>query len=378
MTSLATLALVPALAAALAPNLIDPNASLGGGPATPAIERRIDDPPAPPGEVRSTEISVLTYNVRGLPWPLAAGRASALRAIGAELAAMRREGRQPDVVLIQEGFRGEISDLVKASGYRYWARGPSRSERASGPAPEDGRRYRKVRYPGEGWGKFTNAGLHVLSDAPIVDVQNTPYRYCAGLDCLANKGVMLARLAPPGAPGEIDIVNTHLNSKGAARVPLARSLEAHNLQTEELIAFINAHRAADRPLLVGGDFNVKNAPGRYDHQAAARPYQVVSEFCNRTASGCEGQAPDAARPWLKSQDLQAFASDGPVSVRPIRVETLFGAAGTRPRLSDHDGYLVRYQLSWNPAVLAVERARRPVEVRAQLRGVVGLKVSWRR
>ena len=142
MMTLATLPLVPALVA-LDLNVTDPSASSGGSGA------------APPGGARSTEISVLTYNVRGLPWPLAGGRAKALKAIGAELATMRRDGRQPDVVLIQEGFRGEVGDLVEASGYHYWARGPSRSERASGAGPENGRRYAAVRYPsfGEGWGK---------------------------------------------------------------------------------------------------------------------------------------------------------------------------------------------------------------------------------
>lgn len=358
--TLATLALVSALAA-LAPDVSD----LG----------------VPPNGVRSTEISVLTYNVRGLPWPLASGRAKALKAIGAELATMRRDGRQPDVVLIQEGFRGEVGALVKASGYRYWARGPSRSERASGAGPKNGRRYATVRYPsfGEGWGKFTGAGLHVLSDAPITDVKDTPYRYCAGLDCLANKGVMLARLALPGAPSEIDIVNTHLNSRRAAKVPIARSLRAHNLQTEELIAFINAHRDVDRPLLVGGDFNVRDAPDRYDYRSAERPFQVVSEFCNRAANPCVGQAPGnpAARPWLRSQDLQAFAGAGPVTVRPIRIETLFGASKSGPRLSDHDGYLVRYRLSWDPGVTAAASPRPPVELRPQLRGGLGVKVTWR-
>jgi endonuclease/exonuclease/phosphatase family metal-dependent hydrolase len=341
------------------------------------------DPGAPsgvsPGGVRSTEISVLTYNVRGLPWPLAKGRAKALKAIGADLAAMRRDGTQPDVVLIQEGFRDEVDDLVKASGYRYWARGPSRSERASGAGPENGRRYATVRYPssGEGWGKFTGAGLHVLSDAPITDVEDTPYRYCAGLDCLANKGAMLARLALPGAPGEIDIVNTHLNSRRAAKVPVARSLRAHNLQTEELTTFINAHRDVDRPLLVGGDFNVLNAPDRYDYRSAERPYQVVSEFCNRAADPCEGQAlgDPAARPWLRSQDLQAFQPGHPVGVRPVSVATVFDAAHGEPALSDHVGYLVRYQLNWSPT----DHAPPPpaVQVRPTL-GRWGVKVSWRR
>ena len=369
MMTLATLPLVPTLAA-LALNGSDLGASSGGGAA------------APPGGTRSTEISVLTYNVRGLPWPLAQGRAKALRAIGAELATMRREGQQPDVVLIQEGFRGEVSDLVEASGYRYWARGPSRFDRASRARAENGRRYASVRYPsfGEGWGKFTGAGLHVLSDAPITDVEDMPYSYCAGLDCLANKGVMMVRLALPVAPSQIDIVNTHLNSRRAAKVPIARSLQAHNLQTEELMTFINAHRDVDRPLLVGGDFNVRNAPDRYDYRSAERPYQVVSEFCNRAASPCEGQAVDhpAARPWLRSQDLQAFASAGPVTVRPVRIETLFGASKAGPQLSDHDGYLVRYRLSWDHAVVATASPRPPLELRPQLRGGLGVKVIWRR
>ena len=368
MMTLATLALAPALAA-LAPSATDLTASPGGSVV------------APTGGPRSTEISVLTYNVRGLPWPLAKGRAKALKEIGAELATMRREGQQPDVVLIQEGFRGEVADLVTASGYRYWARGPSRSQRASGAGPENGRRYATVRYPsfGEGWGKFTGAGLHVLSDAPITDIEDTPYRYCAGLDCLANKGVMLVRLALPGAPSQIDIVNTHLNSRRAAKVPIARSLRAHNLQTEELLTFINAHRDADRPLLVGGDFNVRNAPDRYDYRSAERPFQVVSEFCNHAANPCEGQDADhpAARPWLRSQDLQAFASAGPVTVRPIRIKTLFSASRPGPRLSDHDGYLVRYRLSWDPAAVAAS-PRPPVELRPQLRSGLGVKVIWRR
>ena len=354
MVTLATLALASAMAAA------------------PADATHLG---AAPGGALNTEISVLTYNVRGLPWPLANGRAKALKAIGVHLAAMRRDGRQPDVVLIQEGFRREVGDLVNASGYRYWARGPSRSQRASGAKPERGERYAKVRYPssGEGWGRFTGAGLHVLSDAPITDVKEMPYRYCAGFDCLANKGVMLARLAFPGAPHEIDIVNTHLNSRRAAKVPIARSLRAHNLQIEELMTFINAHRKSDRPLLVGGDFNVRNAPDRYDHRSAERPYQVVSEFCSRSASPCEGQAVDgpAARPWLRSQDLQAFASAASVTVRPVRIETVFDDSKSGPRLSDHDGYLVRYRLSWDPTIVAAASRRPPIQLQPQLSAGLG-------
>ena len=324
----------------------------------------------------TAEISVLTYNVRGLPWPVALGRGRALKEIGRELALLRREGRQPDVVLIQEGFRGEIADLVRESGYRYWAQGPSRSERASGQAAAEPGSGRDLLL-GEGLGKFTGGGLHVLSDAPILKVRNAPYRSCAGFDCLANKGAMLVRLAPDGVPTAIDVVNTHMNSRTASKAPPQRSLQAHNLQTRELIDFINANRDAGNPMLVGGDFNVKGAPARYYYEALERPYTVVSEYCSHAGSGCGPGAPDAAaEPWLRSQDLQAFG-DGAVRVQPVSVETLFSARAAGARLSDHDGYLVRYRLSWNMTTLAAYRPRPSMEVEPQA-GKWGVKVSWKR
>lgn len=313
---------------------------------------------------------MLTYNVRGLPWPIAHGRAEALRKIGQELAALRAEGRQPDVVLIQEGFREEIGGLVRASGYRYWAQGPSRGERPTETAgPTQGRPSL-----GEGWGKLTNAGLHVLSDAPITEVLNLAYSSCAGLDCLANKGAMLVRLAFPGVPVEVDVVNTHLNSRRAARAPAERTLLAHNLQTEELYAFIDRNRAGDAPLLIGGDFNVRNAPERYYHKAASRPFAVVSEFCSRTDAECRDQDATTEQPaWLRSQDLQAFGAGGPVDVRPVSAEAVF-TEDERLRLSDHDGYLVRYRLTW--ASNAPPPPPSPLEVRPQF-GKWGVKVSWK-
>lgn len=330
------------------------------GPAPPAPR-----PVAPPAQ--ALQISILTYNVHGLPWPLAGRRGAALRAIGRELAAMRRAGRQPDVVLIQEGFREEIADLAKVSGYRFWARGPDRADRPP-PRADHAAAYPAVRYPfsGEGWGKFTGSGLHILSDLPILAVRREAYRACAGFDCLANKGVMLVRVALPGGGGEVDIVNTHLNARGASQTPPARTLAAHNRQTAQLLAFIRREHRPEIPLVVGGDFNVRNAPARYDYDAGSRPYKVVSEYCARPGGSCTGQAVAAGtRPWLRSQDLQAFSSGAALEVRPISVATVFKAAkGERP-LSDHAGYLVRYRLDREPA------PAKPVLKPA------GLKVSWR-
>ena len=328
-------------------------------PTTPLVPPDVSVQDARPvlgkAQRRSVEISVLTYNVRGMPWPAARRRGEAMREIGRELAAMRRKGRQPDIVLIQEGFVGEAADLAKIRGNEYWAQGPGRDEAPKGAPPVEPGGFRPNRYLplGEGWGKFASAGLHILSDAPIVDVETAAFHYCAGLDCLANKGVMLARIAIPGVPGGVDVVNTHLNSQGSSKVPTSRSLKAHNLQVDEVLSFIADHRDARAPMLVGGDFNTKQAPARYYHRAEARPYKVVSEYCADTA--CEGQTAGAdTQPWLRSQDLQAFSSLGPVEVQPIRIETLFADPATGGKLSDHDGYLVRYRLSWTaPAITQV-------------------------
>jgi endonuclease/exonuclease/phosphatase family metal-dependent hydrolase len=340
------------------------------GPSITAVRAALQPASAEP-PTGSAEISVLTYNIRGLPWPVALGRGKALREIGRELAAMRREGRQPDVVLIQEGFRDEVAGLFEESGYKYWARGPDRSERTTFTGGVLGAR---DLFRGEGVGKLMSGGLHVFSDAPIVDVRSAAYNNCAGFDCLANKGAMLVRLAPQGVPVTIDVVNTHMNARKASMAPRSRTLPAHNGQVRELSAFLQANRETGAPLLLGGDFNVRNSGPRYYYEALERPYTVVSEFCTRPDSDCGAAAADAtSEPWLRSQDLQAF-SPGAVRVRPIRSETMFGLDDPKRRLSDHEGYLVRYQLSWNAATLAAYRPGPAMEVSAHK---LGVKVSWR-
>ena len=300
-------------------------------------------------ERHERELTVLTYNVKGLPWPIASGRRRALREIGRELGEMRRAGKAPDIVLIQEGFE-DIGELVALSGYAYWAPGPQKTDRPSAFRLA-GLAFSRARYlaAGEGWGKFTGAGLHVLSDFPVMEVESAPFFYCAGLDCLANKGVMLAQVEIPGLPQPLEVVNTHMNSRSAAQVPWGRSQKAHNLQSEELLRFVDRPHTKGAPLIVGGDFNVKNAPGRYYYKAEARPFVVVSQYCKAQPEDCRSERPlDAAEPWLASQDLQAFGPDGAVKVRPLALSKLFAGGESGSSLSDHEGILVRYRLSWEP------------------------------
>lgn len=48
-----------------------------------------------------------------------------------------------------------------------------------------------------------------------------------------------------------------------------------------------------------------------------------------------------------TQDLQFFRSGRHVQLRPLRLEAMFDGAPGGPKLSDHDGYRVVYELTWS-------------------------------
>jgi endonuclease/exonuclease/phosphatase family metal-dependent hydrolase len=289
----------------------------------------------------------MTYNVEGLPSLVRKGRGEALKAIGHQLATMRAKGIEPDVVLIQEGFRDEIWDLIDASGYPYVARGPRKGQRDPNYLKGDKPDYRRVKYRrhGEGWGKWGSSGLWVLSNHPIEWVKSHAYRYCAGLDCLANKSVMLVAVQIPGLPTPVEIADTHLNSHGASRVPSKRYDEAHHLQAEELGRFLQAERTPGAPLIVGGDFNVRHSPGRFDYVMTEYPFMVVSRWCHENPGACDTQISYTGdAPWLNTQDLIGFLNGDSAEVIPKAVEATFDGAD-EPVLSDHNGYKVTFKLT---------------------------------
>src|SRR4051812_5264204 len=77
------------------------------------------------GEMTSSELRILSYNVEGLPWPVASGRAAAADRIASTLRALREQGRQPQVVALQEAFSAAAKRIGRNGGYSYAAYGPS-------------------------------------------------------------------------------------------------------------------------------------------------------------------------------------------------------------------------------------------------------------
>ncbi len=305
--------------------------------------------------VASTEISVMTYNVAGLPWPIRRGRPEALKEIARDMLALHAAERAPDVLVLQEAFT-PISAHVGAP-YAHRLRGPAAADHADIDAPpiDEGfvraRRFEK----GERLGKLLSSGLYVFSDYPVTASHMTPFQptSCAGYDCLANKGAMIAVIDIPGAPAPIQILTTHLNANGASGVSPSRALAAHRQQVDEMGALMAKGLNPNWPVIYAGDFNTRHSQARFAHHAKTMPGMLVTNYCLQPQSGCDARMPwQGDAPWLDTQDLQGFASAPRIDVRPVRAEKMFDKPRDGRMLSDHDAYVVTYRFSWKLENLA--------------------------
>ena len=305
-------------------------------------------PIAADAQTRSMTLKVLTYNIEGLGFPARKGRGPELAQIASHLAAMRAAGTGPNVILFQEMFSGAAKKAVLDSGYPAIAPGPRRTTLPSQSTREKLPGKAKITR-GEAGIRLQGSGLAIASRYPIVTTELRAYgaRSCAGIDCLANKGIMLARVYIPGLPTPVDFYDTHMNSRGASKAPAARHLAAHDRQALEASEFIDRTHDDAFPVIFGGDFNMRKSAERWENFTRYQPMTLVHRVCNDAAFGCDVKMSwDGDAPWMDTQDLQFYYGGSPVTVRPIRVEAVFDGSPGSPQLSDHDGYMVTYRLQW--------------------------------
>jgi len=306
------------------------------------------------------DISVLTYNVKGLPWPLRMDLTEpdpdvAMARIGAHLATLRARGLVPDVVLIQEGFLPAAAIIGSAGGYAFAAVGPSRADAARAPATADDAVLAMSAdwKRGEGGRPILDSGLHAFSNYPITVIARKAFgrNACAGYDCLAAKGVLAFAVAVPGVPDPVTFITLHMNANGASGAPENRALAAYRLQMDRFARVLeNIDPLA--PLIFGGDFNVKTARPRQqyaDQRLGAAGLTAVHVRCAAPEAACDARYPAAnTHHWLEPRDVQGYRSGQRVAIQPIASEEMFADQGSGGRLSDHIGYLARYRLSWSP------------------------------
>ena len=294
------------------------------------------------------ELSVMTYNVKGLPFPTAYGRVGKLAEIGERLGGLRRSGRQPHIVLLQEAFIPEAKAIASAAGYTYVALGPKANDAVADQASIDKAFAAQASWlKGEGLGKWVDSGLVILSDYPIVQTRRMafPADMCAGFDCLAAKGVLLAWVKIPGRDRPVAIADTHLNSRRASGVAIERADMAYLRQVAATRAFIRRNVPSGTDLIFGGDFNVGHARERIAAETADGGIVQDSNEATSAADRIYGHAKqpaDLAAILIRAKDKEYFRSGTGSRLRLRDFEVPFGLANGGSDLSDHLGYVASY------------------------------------
>jgi len=294
----------------------------------------------------AVDITVLSYNINGLPSPIKKGKAPHYARIAELLIQRRTQGTQPNIVLIQEAFDGQADIVAETTGYQYVLKGPSRKEPSQRGDAHWVQKTRKAYASFSDPQKFLNSGLIILSDFPIIEARHKAFNSdeCAGLDCLSNKSILLARIQVPGLDKPIDIINSHFNSRGTAKAPRKEVLQAHYRQTETLKWFLDKINIGNATI-VAGDFNTKQA-ARYDYFKKTIGYKDAGEICVNEPQSCvivAGTAPELIL--YKTNDKQ-FIKDGEgAHIDPQHMERNFDEMLNGKPLSDHLGYEVTYSIT---------------------------------
>ena len=323
-------------------------------PISPGVQHMSATTVAPELHNRPGEIRMLTYNVAALPWPIASDRSDELTKIATRLRMLRRSGAAPHIVVLQEAFTPEARAIGRLACYRYQAFGPAAADRrADVPLPADFVAKRSW-YLGERNAPILSSGLAIFSDFPILGTRSAPFTACAGFDCGANKGVLVATIALPGVAEPIEVATTHLNCRKSSMTSPPRSLTAYRAQLDAVDKLVGDTKHAR---LFAGDFNVHSigrlealeAHSRRWAMNAATAMGVVRKpamFCGKGRGSCGLDLPIASNlPLAHATDWQFFAAGGATDIRPVRRLPLFGREADGTMLSDHIGYSVVYRVS---------------------------------
>ena len=332
VAALSTSALSPALAAGL-------------------VEHQTMASPVQPATDPASGLTVMSYNVEGLPWPLAPKRAAAADRIASRLEALRAQGQAPQVVMVQEAFGGPQRKIGALAGYPYIAYGPGRHFKGQAPGAADAPKLEGHGrfWHGEGVGKFENSGLAVFSDYPILWTRKVAFGSgaCAGWDCLANKGALAVALAVPGVTGPVVVIDTHLNSSGAAHVSPQRAGAAFDAQMALLTGFVKSLLPSAGAVVLGGDFNIGQHPLRsqlFDSDLLAGAGLQVAAQEHVCGAGCrepdDGSGPDDTQ--VQTKSLLAWRDLNGQAIRPVGHVISFGKSADGHMLSDHVGIAMHF------------------------------------
>lgn len=274
---------------------------------------------------KSRVIKVLTYNIRGLPWPASTDRGR-YKAIGKLI-----KKRKPDFVLLQEAFtRKSKRKVSKYAGYKNNIHGP---------------RAKFLR-------DIVGSGVSILTNHEVLDYKKDSLDYCDPTECIARKSIMGIRSKIEGMPYPINIINIHQHAQ-------TEHDEYRKLQIEHrVMPFMEEDMSYHNNLnIYGGDLNFKPKHESYWFFLDLSPYEDVSKFCIDNQDTCEielGEHPKVdMNNVYKTNNDRMFTynpKNSGYEITPVK----FVITGTEPfknglkgnLLSDHWAMEVHYKISW--------------------------------
>lgn len=194
--------------------------------------------------------------------------------------------------------------------------------------------------------------LMIVSRFPVVQTNQHIFACRYGVDGLAAKGVLHARLNIPGAAGsdQVDVFATHLQ---------AGSKDARRCQILELADFIYEHADADNSMLLLGDFNIDGAPAH--QQDKISEYRFLVNVLTSLRSGHNlrdvGQHLTGGTNYDNDPDKHRarridylFMSGANLRYDPadVRIIDFADLSGVMPTLSDHAAVAALLQLELEP------------------------------
>lgn len=141
-----------------------------------------------------------------------------LKFLGDNIKALRGAGLEPDVLVIQEAYRGAggLFNDAKAAGLKA-ALGYSYAVYGSEAKLTDAQLVTQLTYLKNARNSvkdLMDSGIVVLSKHPLTKLGEVSFSDCYGKDCAFKKGAMVVRVTHPS--GAVDVVATHLQDRDAA------------------------------------------------------------------------------------------------------------------------------------------------------------------
>jgi len=280
-------------------------------------------PFSPSVSAHEFKLSVMNYNIKGLPLPWLKHKGRYER-IAKAILTLKDSVGLPDILSLQESIQKRTKAIPLMTKYPFVTKGPEK--------------------------KFlrSSSGVVTMSKYQIIQKNTLVYDKCASYDCLARKGVLHTRIRVPGMPVDIDLYSTHTQAgpTGDFITPKKLTDKIRDYQVFKMADFVVKTHNPRNILLMVGDFNFRPSANIYFPFSAYLGLENSAYNCG-VWQDCQG-ATDTYSLWENLIDHQFYRApdSGDIQIRPVYFNKFFDDPTGGKVYSDHKAVLVQYEIKW--------------------------------